>query len=683
MSMDKHDVTQLSTWLNAGWLRTIDCAFTKFLLAQVPEMNNNVQILTALVSYQLGRGEVFLNIKGLAERPLRTLALVNKQDDAIDLAADDLLLNTSVLEWEQAINSCPSIIGTGEGNTPLVYDQTLQRLYLRRYWDYQQTVNQEITRMVLAVRSSLPDDVIATIKQLFSSDTKLQSETKSLSEIDWQKIACALSLRSQFSIISGGPGTGKTTTLTKLLVVLIQLETASRRETAPIKILLAAPTGKAAARVGESIRHALARLEDDYSSDFMRRFMPSMPNKAMTLHRLLGSRPNTRAYKYNSRNKLIADIVIVDEASMIDLEMMAALLDALPKQVRLILLGDRDQLSSVEPGSVLGDLCHGAGPYALGTEAYQWVKQYAIDTTLVSPDIKAWVDNYENRSLENEIPIYSLYNQQTIVLQKSYRFKARSGIGELASAINTGNYSEVRALLTTKISSYPDLQAVTIAEENTSDIHGRLEELKKIIVEKNPKGWVGYQSYLQLINNKSDYLSLDDWAEQVLKSFNRFRVLTTLRKGFFGVEGLNQQIEHWLGSADKQDELWYQGRPVMVTRNDYGLNLMNGDIGVTLKTHEGKLRVAFPSNDPESNNKIQWVSPMRLPEVETAYAMTVHKSQGSEFEHVLLIMPDKPSQVLNKQLVYTGVTRAKETFTLIESQSEVLRQAVTSSLVMD
>ena len=616
-----------------GWLKPLDRAFVQFLLSQSPHANQLMLLAAALVSHQLAIGEVYLDLAALVKNPQHTLGLA---DDAVDFG-QNLLRQYSLEDWIENLKQAPELVGLGEGNTPLVLDVVHHRLYLRRYWQYQQTVTQVIDRLVQPIRDSLPEQVKAEIAGLFPAQNSAQT--------DWQKIACVVALRAKFSIITGGPGTGKTTTLTKLLAVLIKMASADASLGKPLNIILAAPTGKAAARVSESINGAVEKLNVDEA------IKQQMPRKASTLHRLLGSRPNSRQYKYNQQNRLVADVVIVDEASMIDLEMMAALLAALPDSASLILLGDKDQLASVEPGSVLGDLCRGAGGLAYDSSTLAWIEHYASERLAANPD---------NQS--------QLYNQQTTVLQHSYRFNDQSGIGNLAKAVNAGNYSKVAAILNAPAEDYPDLNPAHIDSKS-----GWLA-LQQLVLPEQSVRLAGYGLYRQTIKNKSSYSSVDDWAWAVLNAFDTFRVLSPLRRGVWGVEGLNQRIEEWLGVQSKT-QLWYEGRPVMVTSNDYGLGLMNGDIGIALKDHNNKLRVAFPAGEKQ----IHWVSPLRLPNLETAYAMTVHKSQGSEFAHVVLVLPDQISPVLTRELIYTAITRAKLDFTLLESQSGILEHAVGAS----
>ena len=634
---------QVKQWISHDWLSQLDRAFVRFLLDQDPAASELVLWAGALVSHQLGSGEVYLDLEKLCKQPELTLAILS--DDALQPETDEALdglssLKAYTLEQWQATLRLSSLVSSGYGNTPLVLDGN--RLYLRRYWQYQQILNTAIQERLQPVRDNLPIALQKQLESLFPT---------SLENPDWQKIACVLALRARFAIITGGPGTGKTTTLTKLLALLIKLTNEEPGNTRRLTILLAAPTGKAAARVSESISKALGKLA--IAADIKQH----IPKKASTLHRLLGSRHDSRSYVHHRDNPLVADIVIVDEASMIDLEMMSALLDALPASAQLILLGDKDQLASVEAGSVMGDLCHGAE-----NEAYD--KQ-----------TRAWIERYAGITLSEPVTVGSAMNQQTIMLRYSHRFDQYSGIGQLAKSVNNGNATQAQAILNDPV-KYQDLSHLVLS--NPVD-----KQLKHLVMANagvsagKPERRQGYGYYLDVINKKrpTDNSQYPQWAKQVLEAFDTFQVLCALRQGPWGVEGLNQRIEQWL-FPDQKPMLWYEGRPVMITRNDYNLGLMNGDVGITLKDSTGKLRVAFPSDESGDDVKIRWLSPMRLPDVETAFAMTVHKSQGSEFNHVAMVLPETRSQVLTRELVYTGITRAKENFTLLESHATIFNQAV-------
>ena len=642
-------LTHIDNAIQQGWLAPLDKAFVKFLAEQEPHANDSVLWLGALVSQQWRQGEVFLDLNKLCQNPLHFLALT------VENSSDELtIINSFKLEYllEQLKQS--SLVSQQQGSTPLVLADN--RLYLRRYWCYQQTVNQAIGNKLTQIRDQLPSSFVSNLTTLFPASISTQP--------NWQKIACTLALRSRFCIITGGPGTGKTTTLTKLLTLMIQLTRDELGTDKKLTILLAAPTGKAAARVSQSINDALSKLTiaDDIKQ--------LIPKKASTLHRLLGSRPDTRLYRYHRDNRLPADLVIVDEASMIDLEMMAALLDALPNSTQLILLGDKDQLASVEAGSVLGDLCLGSEAIAYDSKTLKWIKDYSGETLTAS-------------ALNG-----SGINQQTVILSPSYRFGPDSGIGQLAKAVNAGHVAQAQAILNNP--AYGDLIPISkdYARLRAHPEPELANNVLKLLVkanygDDNGKANVcqGYGYYLDKIilrPTEMDAIQTNQWAIDVLKAFDTFQVLCAIRNGDWGVEGINQKIERWLFGTQKLPQ-WYEGRPVMITRNDYHLGLMNGDIGITLKDSNNKLRVAFLNTDAQGNDPIHWVSPLRLPDVTTVFAMTVHKSQGSEFNHVALVMPETNSLVLTRELIYTGITRAKEKFTLIESQAGIFNQAILSS----
>jgi len=662
-------------WIGLGWLSHLDRAFVRFLQDQEPEVDDLVLWAGALVSHQLGRGEVFLDLDKLCRQPGLTLALPN-EDDAGQFERDEsfAVLPKHHLEHWQSTLSQSLLVGLADGNTPLVLAG--KRLYLRRYWQYQQILDQAIQQRLQPIRDTLPAAVQEDIRALFP---------ESKEHPDWQKIACVLALRARFAIITGGPGTGKTTTLTKLLALLIKLANDESGPARKLNILLAAPTGKAAARVSESISNALDRLA---TPDAIKQLIPQ---KASTLHRLLGSRHDSRRYLHDRNNPLVADIVIVDEASMIDLEMMASLLDALADSTQLILLGDKDQLASVEAGSVMGDLCHGA------------------ENAAYDEQTRAWINPYLDNKLDTTAVAGSAINQQTVMLRYSHRFGEHSGIGQLAKAVNHGEVAEANAILN-NAKTYQDLSRLLLSDATDN-------RLKQLITHSDGKDSTrkGYGYYRDVIKQRpdktlsklmsfdyaqdernpqdtvrpelvegpdlsspSDATQYNHWAKQVLDAFDTFQVLCALRRGPWGVEGLNQRIEQWL-FADQLPALWYEGRPVMITRNDYNLGLMNGDVGITLKDSTGKLRVAFPSENSGDTVNIRWVSPMRLPDVETAFAITVHKSQGSEFNHVALVLPETKTPVLTRELIYTGITRAKDNFTLLESRAEIFNQAIVAT----
>jgi len=625
-----------------GWLRPLDVAFARFLQAQAPDASPSLPLLGALVSRQQADGHLCLDLAAW-----EALADDGGWPSAWrGLLADAALLPASLLA-SPLLAAAGDVLRTA---SPLVLDGS--RLYLRRYWNHEQRVAQAIGQRLArtpATSSLLP----AQLARLFPTSPD--------NPLDWQRVACALAARGAFTVITGGPGTGKTTTVVRLLGLL---QTMHRKETArPLRIRLAAPTGKAAARLQSSISTQIARLDVD---DDVR---ASIPSQVDTLHRLLGARPDTRRFRHDTSHPLHLDVLVIDEASMIDLEMMSAVLAALPDEARLILLGDKDQLSSVEAGAVLGDLCRRAeaGHYSIDTAA--WLR----DTT--GDRIDAWVRD-DARPLD----------QHVAMLRHSHRFGAHSGIGMLAQRVNQGDTALVRALLNER---HSDIAWIDAAADTRSLAALVLDGgASRFLSQTEPAQPQGYRHYLQWLQRErprpgADTLAYDDWARGVLRAFGSFQLLCALRQGPFGTEGLNRQIAGILHQAQLIDagREWYEGRPVLVTRNDYSLGLMNGDVGIALRVPDAQgsmhLRVAFEVAGAagEETTRIRFVLPSRLGERETVYAMTVHKSQGSEFDHAALVLPAEASAVLTRELLYTGITRARRWFSLL-APAAMVKQSV-------
>ncbi|MDD2917833.1 exodeoxyribonuclease V subunit alpha [Rhodoferax sp.] len=564
-------------------LTGLDRALVAFLQAEQPSPDPLHSELAARVSHQFSLGHACLD------------------------------LNTLAPELRQSAASLPWIEGP---NSPLVLDGA--RLYLRRNWQAEQNIRTSIAAR-LAQPCPVPENLKETLAQLFEPGQPSAAP-------DWQKVACALAARKRFTLITGGPGTGKTTTVVRLLA-LLQADPAGQQT--PLRIALAAPTGKAAARLGESIASAVQKLPEH-----LRRHIPT---QAVTLHKLLQVRSNLAQ---DTVLELAVDLVVVDEASMIDLDMMARLLAAVPLTSSLILLGDKDQLASVEAGAVMGQLCADADQGNYNPDTLAWLAQ----TT--GADVSAWAGNG------------SALAQQTVMLRLSHRFADDSGIGQWARAVNAGDSATVERLWQQAPTWQLDAPA-SVAQLQPGQAHDpRLKALVR-------QGW---QAWLQQLEPLKNSACSDAQALAALKAFANFQVLCAVRDGPWGVDSLNQRIAASLGLPG---EGWYAGRPVMVTRNDYHLKLMNGDVGLCLN-HARGLRVAFP----DGQGGMRWVLPARLDAVETVFAMTVHKSQGSEFDHVALVLPDRLVAVLTRELLYTGMTRAREQLTLVVPQAEVLLRAV-------
>lgn len=436
---------------------------------------------------------------------------------------------------------------------PLVLED--KRLYLYRYWWDEYRLAQAIKQLNRHIPSTLAD---ADLQQLSVGTHPQQAQ------------AIKVALQSGFTLITGGPGTGKTFTLVRILIALLQ-------QNSQLTVALAAPTGKAAARMQEALRQSLAQLP------VAQQLLKALPQTAFTLHRLLGMGHGTQP-KFNAQQPLPYDLIIVDEASMIDLRMASQLLTAISPNARLILLGDANQLAAVEAGAVLAEL---------------------------------------NKA--------QTLSESRVHLTQSQRFGGQ--IGQLAEAVCRGDTLTVTQLI----------------EQSSDELnYAPLEQVESLA----KKLFIGYQAFAQALKSKTDIVDL-------LKFFDDFRVLCAVREGSYGVNALNQRLSLLLQKELAQNEdplaVWYHGRPVMVTQNDYSLDVFNGDIGITLEEEDG-FYVYFPARDTPTKR----VSAARLAHSETALALTIHKSQGSEFKQVAVVLPKEESPILTRQLLYTGITRAKK-----------------------
>jgi exodeoxyribonuclease V alpha subunit len=613
---------EVAALTEAGELRRLSGAFARFI-ASVGDASPALMLACVLLSELEGRGHSCLMLDELVADPCALMGWSEEQWQALAAAAAPL--PKSVKAWCAVLAGAEQVWQAGElsFDQPLVLDG--ERLYLRRYWRDETLVANSIGARARQLRPVDAGQVRGWLDILFASHRKAETP-------DWQKLACAIALRGSVAIITGGPGTGKTYTVARLLALLFAVAPDAGGQ----RIALAAPTGKAAARLKQSIDKALTELADKVGDALPLRELTARMGAARTLHSLLGARPDTRAFAHNKGNPLDVDVLIVDEASMVHLEMMAALLDALPPGATLVLLGDKDQLASVEAGAVLGDLCHDAqaGGYDAATLAYA----LAASGETIPPEF---------------LGAAGALAQQTVMLRHSRRFGGP--IGQLALAVNAGEVARAEQVL-----------------RSGDDAVRWIEHAQQHHVLQLAEG--GYRPYLDLIRD-GDAASHDAWARSVLQSFESFRLLCAVREGEWGVSGLNAAIEQRLESARliRRRGEWYVGRPVMVTRNDYGTGVFNGDIGLTLADpgRPDSLRVYFLEGD-----KVRSVLATRLRHVETAYAMTVHKSQGSEFAHTVLVLPKAGGSMLARELVYTGITRASQVFTLVSPASAVLAEAI-------
>lgn len=537
-------------------------------------------VAAALTSHFTGAGDVCLQLGEWSARS------VGGQEGELQMPVR--------ADWMRLLRESP-VVGAPGDYRPLILDGA-GRLYLQRYWAYEQRLAD-----MLLERSQR--DVTGVDEQALQRGLALLFPPQPELAIDWQKIAAAVAVQKRITVISGGPGTGKTSTVVRILA-LLQQQAADR----PLVIALAAPTGKAAARLQDSIQNAREQLP--VAPDVL----ANIPAQAMTLHRLMGSRPDSVQFRHDATNPLPVDLLVIDEASMVDVALMAKVVSALPAEARLILLGDRNQLASVEAGAVLGDICG--------------------DNPGFTADFQQRLERLTGQRLPGEAPAQIPLADSVVQLRHSYRFGEQSGIGQLAEAVNRGEGAAAQQLL-----ERADLNDIRLLEEPGDPVAFAASI---------------YRHYLQRITEGAG-------VAEVFAAFDSFRVLCALRSGPAGVTLLNQNIRLQLERDGRiaPGVAWYPGRPILITRNDHNLKLYNGDVGILLPDGSGKMQICF-----QTPAGVRRVSPARLPPHETAFAMTVHKSQGSEFGRILLILPERESPLLTRELIYTGLTRSRREFVL-------------------
>jgi exodeoxyribonuclease V alpha subunit len=547
---------ETAAWASQEIFSAIDRRFADMIARLSGVAAPELWLAAALASNTVQNGHVCVDLRSAAGTPLGTGERPGECGPVCPPwpAWADLLRATSA-------------VGAPGDFRPLILDPA-GRLYLYRYWHYEKVLIDFIRTRAIPFTDRPGSNVVA------------ESLARLFPEPGPHRTAASATITRPLAVITGGPGTGKTSAVVKILALLLEHARGER-----FRVALAAPTGKAAARLRDSVKKAKEGL--DCSPEIRAR----IPEEASTLHRLLGSIPHSARFRFDAGNPLPLDAVVVDEASMVDLPLMAKLVQALPAECRLVLLGDKDQLASVQPGAVFGDICGGG---------------------------------------RNGAPALS---SSIVTLHKSYRFGEASGIGRASRQVNAGDGA---AALETASGAFRDISWKDLPAP------GALEAALQSLV------LAGYGPYLAAAT-----------PEEAFQAFGRFRVLCAVRQGPFGVDAVNEAIIHilWRARLIGAAERWFPGQPVLITRNDYRLRLFNGDIGLVVRDgQEGSTgtTVLFPSE----GGTFRRIHPMRLPDHETVYAMTVHKSQGSEFDHILMVLPPVASPVLTRELIYTGLTRA-------------------------
>ncbi len=493
------------------------------------------------------------------------------------------------------------------------------RLYLDRYWREERTLAADLEAFGAEVASGADHGVLAEgVQRVFAGQTD-----------DRQALAAATAVMRRLTVVAGGPGTGKTTTVSRIVALL--LEQADAGVGPPPQIALTAPTGKAAARLEEAIHHEAAELDVDGP---IRESILEL--RASTLHRLLGWRPDSQSrFRHNRGNRLPHDVVIVDETSMVSLSLMSRLVEAVRPDARLILVGDPGQLTSIEAGAVLGDL---VGPAASGL--------------IMRPEAVADLEAAVGGSVQAAAPPEGVgIGDGIVVLERVHRFGG--GIAKIATAIRDGAGDAVIELLAGNAEdvTWLPLDVAEVSDSQLVDLRDPAVGTARTVIDAAAAGD----------------------ASEALQALGSFRVLCAHRRGSYGASEWMARIERWLAAEIPDFDAgrrWYVGRPLVVTQNDYSLKLYNGDTGVVIAPEPERMSVAF-----ERSGEVVQFSPSRLDAVDTVYAMTIHKSQGSQFDVAAVVLPSPTSRILTRELLYTAVTRASKRL-IIAGTEETIRSAI-------
>jgi len=560
----------------------------------------NLQPYAYLVSKNLAEGHICLGLGDL-EKEVENLPAVYK----------DTTFSLEGLTAEPMVS-----IENGEKQPFILHNN---RLYLQRYFNYESIILNRIMDLINTESALHLQRVQSITDQIEFIAGLFNSAKTTVSQTDWQLGAAITAVLNNFTIITGGPGTGKTTTVAKILAILFSIN-------GGLKVALAAPTGKAAARMAESLKNAALNIGES----FIEKFQSLEPS---TIHRLLGSIPDSPYFRHNKSNPLNYDVVIIDESSMLDVALFAKLLDSIGQHTRLILLGDKDQLASVEAGSLFGDLCQAQDKLNLfTTERATLINSFASETYR-----QIGIDSIVTNSL------HTLF-QHIVELKHSHRFVSGEGIGRFSKAIIENDVAVVKEFL---------VQGAD--EQVTVDLSYSDKIFEEFVL--------GYADYIQEPDIKT-----------ALNKLNNLRILCAIRGGQQGLLVMNRKAESLLAEKGllTYTSEFYLNRPIIITSNNYALGLYNGDVGIVRPDEKGLLKAWF--EDAQGNLKS--IIPGLISNAETVFAMTIHKSQGSEFNQVLVSLPAADNvSILTRELLYTGVTRAKKKV-FVQGTENVILHAV-------
>ncbi len=582
-----------------GLFASIDLHLASFISHLEGKDDPVLALSVGILSRHAGQGNICLDLGRIDESLVRAL---NGKGIAVPDRAT----------WQKVLADS-SVVGSPGADRPLILEGS--RLYMKRYFEYENGLASDLVRLASERVSGIDVDRLGRGLNSYFPDTANGGF--------WQKVAGFAAATRRLCVISGGPGTGKTTTVAKILALILE------QSDQPLRIALAAPTGKAAARLKESLQGIGNRL------DLPEEVVERMPTSAVTLHRLLGWIAGSPRFRHDRDNPLDLDLLVLDEVSMVDLPLMAKTVQALPENARLILLGDRDQLASVEAGAVLGDIC---GRDRLEVFSDSFVQEYARTVGAGNNPLEPLPEQGEGRGLGDAV----------VPLTKSYRFGEESGIKRLSLAVRDGDGS---GSLTVLESNLPDISWIDTRKM------GDPASVVRSVIDK------GFMPAFATGDVEARYDRLQG-----------FRILSPVRDGARGTVNLNAMVREILETNNVMERRtsWPEGMMVMVSANDYGVRLYNGDIGLVGADETGRPLIHFPDSERAGMRSI---APVRLPPHEPAFAMTVHKSQGSEFDHVLFVLPETDSPVLTRELLYTAITRARKKVTLV-GDPEIFARAV-------
>jgi exodeoxyribonuclease V alpha subunit len=609
---------RLKQKLTRGDIRAIDFAFAMFIADEYPLEPEPLIDIAAYLSFQSGLQHVCVPIADMQFSLFPSFADIEDLKSFVEVSPAILCLSDAENQAERV------------ANYPIIFQGSA--FYLQRYWVYETSLIQHLSRLNDQTHDYDRKRITPLLEVLFPGETAKDDE------IDWQKIAVTVAAMNPVTFITGGPGTGKTTTVVKLIALLQQLSKEEGKQNVMIK--LAAPTGKAAARLSDSIALAARYLPAHLSE--------GLDIRSTTIHRLLGANYQSIHFVHDYKNPIHADLIVLDEASMIDLPMMSKFFAAVPSACRVVLLGDSEQLASVEVGTVLNDICALSERISPSTAFIQTLAQ--ITQVDLSNMMRAYNKLDDMREKANPSRLVNGITR----LYKSHRFDAKSEIGQLAQAVKTKDVSSVFGLLNSSISTQ-------LRWFQSNELENLMHDVLPLLI-----------AYCHAV--------VAGDLKQAFALFKQQQILCSHKSGRWGVEQVNRRIEYELAKRailvfESQS---YSGRPIMIARNSSAQNLFNGDIGIIANDpiNGNLLKAWFETNDGE----IRGILLNQLPEHETVFAMTVHKSQGSEYDKVVLCLPyEKAKHIhLTRSLLYTGLTRSKSELTLFAS-----KEAVTTAISTD